>query len=76
MCWGGDADLKPVGPGGWKRERKAQRGEAEWRPRGNFCWERLQERLIIPCICVLLVFKRHRFSCVIQVVVFVLRKYR
>lgn len=32
--------------------------------------------LIIPSICVLLVFKRHRYSHVIQVVVLVLREYR
>ena len=44
MSWGGGDDLKPVGPGGWKGERKGQRGEAEWGPRGNFCWEGLQER--------------------------------
>lgn len=34
MCWGGDADLKPVGPGGWKGERKAQRGRRNGGPGG------------------------------------------
>ena len=36
MCWGGGADLKLLGPGGWKGERKkrAERGGGMGDPGG------------------------------------------